>query len=111
MKIEIRSDKTIDAAKINAVTAAVDAGLSRYESRLTRAEVHLKNADESHSGEMPSCTLEVRPAGRDPVTVHDHAGNVGDAIDGAIGKMERLLDSLFDRLDDPRGPSASGLPT
>ena len=34
-----------------------------------------------------------------------------EAVSGAVEKMDRMLESTFGRIDDTRGPSASGLPT
>lgn len=112
MKVEVSSDKPITDAVLGQVVAAVDAGLSRYKSRLTRAEIHLKNIDREVSTRSVECTLEVRPVGRDPVVTGHEAEAMEGAVGGATDKMGRLLDSLFGRLDSIRGgASASGLPT
>lgn len=112
MKVEVSSDKPIAESLRGSVVDAVLAGLDHYVGRLTRAEVHLRNVDGSATGKSPECRLEARPAGRDPVAVSQEAANVEDAVSGATAKMDRLLDSLFGRLDSHRGgPSASGQPT
>jgi hypothetical protein len=111
MKVEVSSDKPIEESLRNSVVSIVEAGLDRFSNRLTRAEVHLRNVDAA-AGRTPECTLEARPASREPVAVGHGAAGVEEAVAGAAEKMERLLDSLFDRLDSHRGgPSASGQPT
>ena len=112
MKTEVSSDKSISQAVVSSVIEAVNDGLSRYGNRLTRAEVHLKNLESSGAGRTLECILEVRPANRDPVVSKNNAGALLEAVQGAVEKMERLLDSTFGKLDSPKGgPSASGQPT
>lgn len=114
MKIEVSTDTRIEgtSAAIADVTATVEAGLSRFQERLTRVEVHLSDMNGHRGGVDRRCQLEARPASRPPVSVSHEAGNDADAVRGAVDKMARLLASTFDRIDDPRGgDSASGLPT
>lgn len=111
MKVEVSSDKPISESLRNAVVTAVEAGLEHHAERLTRAEVHLRNVDAHATGKTPECNLEARPASRDPVVVKHSASTVDESVAGAADKMDRLLDSLFGRLDSHRGPSASGQPT
>lgn len=112
MQTEVSSDKPIPDDLLSSVVAEVESGLSRHHDRLTRAEVHLTNADRSKGGQPSGCRLEVRPAGREPVSVDDAGGLVDEAVRGAVGKMQRLLASTFSKVDSHRGgPSASGQPT
>ena len=111
MKTEVSTDKPINNDLMAKVVGLVENGLARFAERLTRVEVHLKNADGTGSGQT-ECSLEVRPASRDPIVVKDQATNVEQAISGAVGKMNRLLDSTCGKLDAHKGgTSASGLPT
>jgi hypothetical protein len=111
MKTEISTDKPIAYALLAELVGVVESGLSRFTDRLTRVEVHLKNADGTGSGHT-ECSFEVRPANRDPIVVKDQAANEKLAVSGAVGKMSRLLDSTFGKLDAHKGGiSASGLPT
>lgn len=111
MKTEVSTDKPIADALLAELVSVVESGLSRFADRLTRVEVHLKNTDGTGSGQT-ECSLEVRPANRVPIVVKDHAANVEQAVSGAVGKMNRLLDSTFGKLDAHKGgTSASGLPT
>lgn len=111
MKTEVSADSPLADATMASVVDAVEAELERYASRLTRAEVHLKNLKRS-GGRDVECTLEVRPASREPVVVKSHAADVLDAANDAAAKMTRLLDSAFGKADSAKGgPSASGNPT
>ena len=112
MKIEISSDAPITETVLNGVAAEVESGLERFQNRLTRAEVHLKNVAAAPPGGSRGCSLEVRPAGREPVVVRGQASTLEEAVKGAVEKMHRLLNSMFGRLDAKAGgPSASGLQT
>jgi len=112
MKVEISSDKPITQATFDMLVAVVESGLSRHQDRLTRAEVHLKGVGADGPTKLLECRLEVRPAGRDPVVTSNESASLDDSVSGAAGKMDRLLGSLFGRLDSTRGGvSASGEPT
>ena len=111
MKVEVSTD-TRTAADIPAVTAVIEAGLTRYRDRLTRVEVHLSDVNGPKGGPDARCALEARAAGRQPVTVTNDARTPDEAVKGAVQKMGRLLATAFGRGDDVKGgPSASGLPT
>lgn len=111
MHVEISTDART-TADISKVTAAVEAGLARYEERLTRVEVHLSDVNGPKGGRDCRCALEARPAGRQPVAVTSEAHTPDDAVKGAVEKMSSRLTTVFGREGDVRGgPSASGMPT
>jgi hypothetical protein len=113
MKVNVSTDTRIEgtASAIADVTTAVETGLSRFQDRLTRVEVHLSDTNGPRGGIDRRCLVEARPASRQPVSVDHVAGTEVEAVRGAIDKMVRLLTSTFDKLDDRRGNSASGQPT
>src|SRR5262249_58393164 len=111
MHVEVSTD-TRTTADVAGVTATIEAGLSRYKERLTRVEAHLSDVNGPKGGRDCRCSLEARPAGRQPVAVTNEAYTPDDAVKGAVKKMRSLLTTVFDREDDVKGgPSASGLPT
>jgi hypothetical protein len=111
MHVEVSTD-TRTTADIPSVTAAIEAGLSRYKRRLTRVEVHLSDVNGPRGGPDCRCALEARAAGRQPVAVTSDADTPDAAVKGAVAKMGRLLETTFGREDDVKGgPSASGQPT
>lgn len=112
MQVEVRSDKPVTDATQAMVAAAVESGLKRHANRLTRAEVHLKNIGGEGPAKPFDCRIEVRPAGREPVFAHHEAVDLEQAAKGAAEKLDRLLASLFGKLDAAKGgTSASGEPT
>lgn len=112
MKVEVSTDKPVADTVLDSLVNAVKSGLGRHEKRLTRAEVHLKNVEVEVRARLIECKLEVRPASHDPVVVRHEAASLDEVVKAAAVKMNRLLESLFARLDSTRGGvSASGLPT
>src|SRR5689334_10029678 len=111
MHVEVSTD-TRTSADIAGVSAAVEAGLSRYKERITRVEVHLSDVNGPKGGRDCRCALEARPSGRQPVAVTNEANTLDDAVKGAVEKMSSLLTTVFGReANATGGPSASGLPT
>jgi ribosome-associated translation inhibitor RaiA len=74
--------------------------LERFSDQVTRVEVHLsdENSDKKSGGADIRCLLEARLAGRQPVAVTDEAATLEQAVDGAVRKMRRSLDSTLGRL-------------
>lgn len=106
MQIEITTDRNIEAsdALIGRVETEVEAGLSRFGTRLTRVEVHLGDENAGKSGPADKrCMVEARPAGQQPVAVTHHSPTVDEACRGAVQKLRKLLDTRFGRLDDRKG--------
>jgi hypothetical protein len=111
MHVEVSTD-TRATADIAFVSAAIEAGLSRYKERLTRVEVHLSDVNGPKGGIDCRCALEARAAGRKPFAVTNDAGTPDAAVKGAVEKMGRLLETTFSREGRVKGgPSASGQPT
>jgi len=96
MEVHVRHDDNIQGSErlSTIVTAAVEGGLERFRDQITTVEVHL--ADENGAktgGDDIRCTVEVRVEGRPPVAVKHHASNLEVAVDAAVDKMARMLDS------------------
>lgn len=106
MIIQIKTDNHIQGSVelTQQVESVVEAALGRFGDRLTRVEVFLSDENSKHKthGEPMRCRLEARPASRDPVLVSADGATLDQAISGAAKKMEKLLDSTFGRLDNPR---------
>ncbi|CAN5432312.1 HPF/RaiA family ribosome-associated protein [soil metagenome] len=102
MKIQVHTDHNVTgSADLDEQTEAdVASALSRFESRLTRVEVHLGNESAGRStGDDFRCLMEARPAGMQPVVVTHDAATVPEALHGATDKLEALLTSTFERLE------------
>ncbi len=111
MQVQIYTDKNIEGSEqlTHEVQAAVEATLGRFGEQLTRVEVHLSDENGHKSrGEDKKCVMEARPAGMQPVAVTHVAATLDQAVGGATEKMERLLDSTFGRLHNPKGRTSHG---
>jgi Sigma 54 modulation protein / S30EA ribosomal protein len=100
MKIQVNSDKTInvDAHLVAVIEAEANRVLSRFETKLTRVEIHLSDVDNKKSGRADKrCLIEVRPAGDKPQTASATAATTDVAVSQALGKMQRSLTTFFGR--------------
>lgn len=90
------------------VQSTVESALGRF-TQLTRVEVHFRDDNASKSnGDDKRCVLEARPAGMQPVVVEEVAATIDEALDVAVEKMARLLNSTFEKLHDPKGRTSTG---
>lgn len=70
--------------------------LGRFEDRLTRLEVHVRDTNAAKGGgDDKNCTIEARPRGAAPVTVTAQASDVDAAARQAGSKMATLLERQF----------------
>ena len=109
MNIEIRTDKNIHGGErlISYVRAELTQEFQRYSERITHFSVHISDENGEKSGDHDKrCMIEARPAGLKPVAVTQKAANVDASIHGAIDKLKRSLEHLYEKKDHHRG----GLP-
>ncbi|RYD81132.1 MAG: HPF/RaiA family ribosome-associated protein [Sphingobacteriales bacterium] len=72
--------------------------LSRFDEHITRVEVHLGDENGNKEGAADKrCTIEARLEGKDPVAVIHHADSYEIAVDGALDKIEGMLDKMLER--------------
>lgn len=106
MNIQIHTDNHVAGGEdlTSQVESVVESALGRFGERITRIEVHLsdENSAQKTHGDAMRCRIEARPAARQPVTVTADGATLEQALIGAARKLERLLDTTFGRLDDPR---------
>jgi len=116
MQIQINTDRNIPGheALTTQVSGVVDSALSRFSDRITRVEVHLSDENSHKSGQKDKrCMIEARIEGRQPIAVTHQAATVDLAVDGAAGKLTRMIESTFGRLQDQQShrtdPPPSGV--
>ena len=87
------------------VQDVVEDEIGRFGDRITRVEVHLsdENSSEKTGDNDKRCVMEARLAGLQPITVSDEGPSLEAAVDGAAGKLEKILKRTLERLDDPKG--------
>jgi ribosome-associated translation inhibitor RaiA len=105
MKVQINTDRNIEGREALAayVSGVVAEALRRISEHITRVEVHLSDASSHKSGQNDKrCVMEARLEGRQPVAVTHQAATLDEAIDGAAGKLTRLVESTLGRLREQR---------
>jgi len=108
MQIQVNTHDTAgDAEYVARVEAQVAGGLDRFESHITRVEVHLADVNAGKGGGADKrCMIEARPTHHKPVAVTHQAPTLPLAIDGAMDKITRALDrALAPRTDHKGGAS------
>ena len=103
MQIQINTDRHIKGHETftEKIKKEIESALSRISSHITRVEVHLSDENGDKSGQDDKrCVMEARLEGRQPIAVTHQAATVDKAVEGAIEKMFRLLESTLDRLHD-----------
>lgn len=102
MQIQVNTDNQIEGhERLNRyVESTISGALNRFQSRLTRIEVHIHddNSNKKSGDDDIRCVIESRPRGLKPVSVNNSAASVEPALKGAIDKMERALDHAFGKL-------------
>jgi hypothetical protein len=106
MLFQFNSSNDVDCtqAAADGIENDVRAGLSRFEPRLTRIELHIGDSDGPRDGPLDKhCRMEARPNGLAPVAVSHAAGSVSEAVAGATTKMLVVLERLFGKRTDRKG--------
>lgn len=106
MQVQINTGHNIsgDEAAAALMRDSVQEALSRVRDAISRVEVHLSDQDGSarSSGEEVRCMIEARFEGREPVAVTYTAATPERAIDGAAGKLARMIERTLGRTRDRR---------
>jgi len=89
----------LPAENVENLNARVEKGLVQFDSRLTRVEVFFKDTNGPKGGVDCHCSVEARPRGLKPVAVTHEAEQIGDALDGALHKLEHALEHRFGKLE------------
>ncbi len=98
MQVQFNSDSSVMGTENVAerVEASVRAKLARFEDRLTRVEVHVRDENgPKHGANDKACTIEARPRGGRAIGVTEHADTVDNAARLAATKLAQRLDRHF----------------
>ena len=115
MQILLNSDPNTDGGHLMAahLQQVVTDALARFGDHITRVEAHLSDVNSAAKSGPDDihCTLEARLVGLDPLVVKDHAGNAHQAIEGAVRKLKRAVETALAKHEEPRrraAPDRSG---
>lgn len=112
MKVLLDADLHTDGGQAMAeyLETSIAQAIGHYGERVTRVEAHLSDGIGAGKGEPDEihCLLEAFPAGLAPVVVEARAASAHQALQGAVGKLERALEGAFGRSDPRRRVRLSG---
>ena len=106
MQIQLNTDNNIqgDDTLAEWLETELKTKLDRFRDHVTRIEVHLSDNSAGRHGEHDiRCKLEARLAGFQPVLVSHDAAKTGEAIHGAIDKLQRTLTTTLEKVRATRG--------
>jgi ribosome-associated translation inhibitor RaiA len=102
MFVQVHTDNHLhgSATLREEITAMVEGSFNRFAQRITDIEVHLSDQNGAKGGENDvRCAMEVRLAGLQPLAVSHDAAVLTDAVQGAIERLERLLQHHLGRIE------------
>ena len=102
MKIQFNTDKTIlgDESQEQYFTSLIEDRLLRFQSHISRIEVHLSDENGKKEGHNDiQCLMEVRIEGRDPIAVTSQADTAKSAVSDAINKVKSSLETILGRIN------------
>lgn len=101
MQVQIHTDNHIEGTDAMAqwASSTIKTALARFSAQISRVEVHLSdaNAGKKNTVESIHCTMEARLEGHKPLVLKHQGANLNQAIEGAVEKMNRLLDHTLGR--------------
>lgn len=102
MIVQVNTDHNIEGSseRTQRIEAVVSSGLERFDDQITRVEVHLRdrNSDKKSGTADMDCLVEARLAGLQPLVASHQAATLEEAVDGAVGKLKRSIESTLGRL-------------
>src|SRR4051812_38690341 len=114
MLIHVNTDNHIHGSE--ELTGWVDARLrqafAHFEPQLMRIEVRLSDENGEKGGNDKRCLLEARLSGLEPLVASENSPMLEQALEGAVEKLLRAMESRLERLEDSaRRLSLSGKAT
>jgi len=109
MQFQFNSDSSVMGTEnvASRIEVQVREKLARFEDRLTRLEVHVRDENGAKGGgDDKACMIEARPRGGKPIGVTAHAAKVDDAARKAANTIAQRLERHFGKAEkhghDPR---------
>lgn len=108
MQIKVNTHETAgDEEFVARVEAQIAEALDRFQQHLTRVEVYLADVNAQKGGAADKrCLIEARPTGLQPIAVTHQAPTVPLAMNGAMEKIRRALDSALAKRTDHKGATS-----
>jgi ribosome-associated translation inhibitor RaiA len=109
--IQVTTDNNIEGGEslVELARDSVEDSLGHYRDRVTRVEVHFTDENSHKGGQADKrCAIEARPAGLKACAATHMADTIEQALDGALDKLQRVLEHSLGRLDDHKGRTPMG---
>lgn len=100
MQVQFNSDSSVMGTENVAerIEAKVREKLARFEDRLTRLEIHVRDENGAkHGAADKACTIEARPRGGRAIGVTERAARIDDAARLAAATLAQRLERHFGR--------------
>lgn len=113
MLVHVNTDNHIRGSDelIGSVEGRLTQAFARFEPQLMRIEVRLSDENSQKGGNDKRCLLEARFSGQEPLVASENSPNLEQAVEGAVDKLLRVIESQVERLEDSsRRVSMSGEP-
>jgi ribosomal subunit interface protein len=101
MYIKVNTDNNIEGReKLTAhIMSMLQHALNRFGDHITRVEVHLSDQNGDKSGpDDKRCMIEAHLKGRRRTSVSHRSEDLGQAIDGAIDRLQRSIEGTVEQL-------------
>ena len=101
MQINLHTDNHIEGRERMEIyfASAIETKLKRFDNHVTSLEVFIGDENSDKFGtDDKKCTIEARIVGKPPVAVKNNADTIEKAINGAVDKMKKVLDTTFDKM-------------
>ncbi|MFC5282670.1 HPF/RaiA family ribosome-associated protein [Pedobacter alpinus] len=101
MIIQVNTDNHIEGTELlnNYVTTLFNEKLQRFDSHLTRIEVHLSDENAGKSGaDDKRCNIEARLEGIDPIFASALSDDISKAIHDCLLKIKRGIEHHLDKV-------------
>lgn len=104
MFIQVNTDSNIEGTSEmkQQIKTLVGNSLDRFSDQITRVEIHLsdENSDKKFGTNDMRCLLEASLAGLPPLVVSDQAETLDQAVDGAVDKLVRSIETTLGKRND-----------
>ena len=101
MRVQVNTDGNLGGHEkmIDRVRGSVESALTLMSDHITRVEVHLSDVNGRKRGVNDiRCMIEARLEGRRPIAVTHRASNLDQAVDCALEKLSRMVESNDGRM-------------
>lgn len=101
MTIQVNTDNHIKGKEelINYISTLYTEKLNRFDTHLTRIEVHLSDENAGKAGaDDKKCSVEARLEGQDPIFVSAQSDEINKAIYDGLHKIKRAIEHTLDRI-------------